>query len=295
MRNNFTKWLKRSYIAILLMVIYVPLVFLVIWSFASESAKGNIDPNPDHWGIDNYINLFTNNDFLNSLLNTLIIMFIVTPISVFIATITCYAVWNNRRTIEKANQAMAKISLINPEIITAISLTLLFTSTWLAIGLDLGLFTIILSHISFCTPYAIISIYPRMQKFKKNLIDASRDLGYSNFKTFFNVVVPYLLPSILGAAALVAVMSFDDFIITNLVRGRTTTISTELYLMTKGIKAWAVAFAAILIIVFIIVISIRLIIGYYKNKHKKQDELIKLFNKNNNFEKNVKLKRNKDE
>lgn len=269
MKNKFFLWLRKSYIGILLLLIYIPLIFTVIWSFASASKKGNIVPNPDSWGFSNYLDLFTNNVFLNSLVNTFIIILFVTPISVFIAVITCYAVWNNSKKIQLVNNAMTKVSIINPEIITAISLTLLFASTWISIGLDLGFFTIILSHISFCTPYAIISIYPRMQKFKKSLIDASKDLGYGSVRTFFNVVIPFLLPSIISASALVIVMSFDDFIITNLVRGRVTTISTEMYLMTKGIKTWAVSFASILIVIFIIYSGIKSIFVLTKKKKNK--------------------------
>lgn len=271
--NKFWAWIKKSYIALLLLVIYVPLIFLVVWSFVNPSEKGNVVTSPNGWGFENYLSLFTDNEFLNGLMNTVIIISIVTPISVIIATITCYAVWNNKKSFEKINNGVSRISLVNPEIITAVSLTLLFASTWIAIGMNLGFFNIILSHISFCTPYAIISIYPRMQKFKANLINASKDLGYSSFKTFFNIVVPYLLPSIVSAAALVIVMSFDDFIITNLVRGRVTTVSTEMYLMTKGIKAWAVAFGALLVVIFILYLSIKSLVGWRKSKKQKLNEL----------------------
>ncbi len=271
--NKFWQWLKKSYIALLLIVIYIPLIFLVVWSFVNPSEKGNVVTSPSGWGFENYLSLFTDNEFLNALMNTVIIISIVTPISVAIATITCYAVWNNKKSFEKMNNGISKISLVNPEIITAVSLTLLFASTWISIGMDLGFFTIILSHISFCTPYAIISIYPRMQKFKVNLINASKDLGYSGFKTFFNIVIPYLLPSILSACALVIVMSFDDFIITNLVRGRITTVSIEMYLMTKGIKAWAVAFGALLVVIFIVYIGIKSLVNWRKSKKQKMNQL----------------------
>lgn len=276
--SNFWKWIKKSYIALLLAIIYIPLIFLVVWSFVNPSEKGNVVTSPSGWGFENYLTLFTDNEFLNGLMNTVIIISVVTPISVIIATITCYAVWNNKKNFEKINNGISRISLINPEIITAVSLTLLFASTWISIGMNLGFFTIILSHISFCTPYAIISIYPRMQKFKANLINASKDLGYSSFKTFFNIVVPYLMPSIVGACALVVVMSFDDFIITNLVRGRVTTVSTEMYLMTKGIKAWAVAFGALLVLIFIIYISIKSIISWRKTKKQKLNKLSAMIN-----------------
>lgn len=275
MRNNFFNYFKRFYIAILLLVIYIPLITLVIWSFAGASDKGNITTEFEG-GLDGYIQLFSDNSFLNGLFNTFIIMGIVTPISVFIATITCFSAWNNKRSVVKITNGISRISLVNPEIITGISLTLLFASTWIPLGLDLGFFTIILSHISFCTPYALITIFPRMQKFNKNLLDASRDLGYSNFKTFFKIIIPYLLPSLIAAMSLVAVMSFDDFIITNLVRGRVTTISTEIYLMAKGIKAWAVAFGAILITIFIIVISVKGIIGFKKERKNKIDEMARI-------------------
>ncbi len=284
--NKFWSWIKKSYIAILLLVIYVPLIFLVVWSFVSPSEKGNVVTDPNGWGFENYLALFTDNDFLNSFMNTVIIVSIVTPLSVMIATITCYAVWNNKKSFEKINNGISKISLVNPEIITAVSLTLLFASTWIALGMQLGFFTIILSHISFCTPYAIVTIYPRMQKFKSNLIDASKDLGYSSFKTFFNIVVPYLLPSIVSASALVIVMSFDDFIITNLVRGRVTTISTEMYLMTKGIKAWAVAFGALLVVIYITVIAIKNLIGWRRSKKQKSNKQLANMIKSNNSEVN---------
>jgi spermidine/putrescine transport system permease protein len=78
----------------------------------------------------------------------------------------------------------SKFTIVNPEAITGISLALLFTSTWVALGMNLGFFTVILAHISFCTPYAIVTIYPRMAKMNTNLIYASYDLGYSKVQTF---------------------------------------------------------------------------------------------------------------
>lgn len=275
MHNNIFRWLKKSYLTLILVLIYVPLIMLVIWSFVNPSERDNVvmNPNQHGWGWGSYLQLFNNSEFLNGLMNTFIIAMLVAPISVFIATITCYAIWNNRKRLVQITHGVAKISIVNPEIITGISLTLLLSSTWIAIGFDFGFFTIILSHISFCTPYALITIYPRMVKFKKNLIDASNDLGYNSFLTFFKIVIPYLLPAIIGALALVIVMSFDDFIITNLVRGRVNTLSSEMYLMAKGIKAWAVAFGALLVIIFITFIAIKGIIGYFKERDKKKIEL----------------------
>jgi spermidine/putrescine transport system permease protein len=104
-------------------------------------------------------------------------------------------------------------------------------------GFNFGFFTVALAHISFCTPYAIVAIYPRMAKMNPNLMLASYDLGHSKTNTFLKVVLPYLLPAILSATAICAAMSLDDFVITNLVNGDFQTIGTLIYTSRKGIKA----------------------------------------------------------
>ena len=131
---------------------------------------------------------------------------------------------------------ISKLNMVIPDVITGIGLAILFSITIIPLSINLGFATIVLAHISFCTPYAIIIIYPRMQKMKKNLILASLDLGYSQIYTFFKITIPFLMPAILSGAAIVFAMSFDDFIITKLVGGKINTISTEMYSMAKGIK-----------------------------------------------------------
>lgn len=114
---------------------------------------------------------------------------------------------------------------------------MLFAVTSLSFKPSLGYFTIIVSHISFSTPYALVVIYPRMQKMNPKLIQASEDLGVSRVRTFFKIVIPYLLPGILSGAAIVFALSFDDYVITNFVRGTTQTVAIQLYSMRKGVKA----------------------------------------------------------
>jgi spermidine/putrescine transport system permease protein len=106
-----------------------------------------------------------------------------------------------------------------------------------ALGFNLGFFTVVLAHISFCVPYAIMAIYPRMIKANYNLILASYDLGRSKIQTFFKITIPYLMPAILSAIAITLAMSLDDFIITSLVNGSFQTVATLIYQSRKGIKA----------------------------------------------------------
>ncbi|GHU50339.1 hypothetical protein FACS189459_4030 [Bacilli bacterium] len=109
--------------------------------------------------------------------------------------------------------------MVTPDAITGISLVMLFSATWIALGAQLGFATVVLAHISFCTPYAIIAIYPKMQKMNYNHVLASYDLGYTKTKTFVKIVIPFLMPAIIGGASIVFAMSFDDFVITYLVNG----------------------------------------------------------------------------
>lgn len=270
-KSNSLTFFRSSYIYIILLLIYIPLIFIVVLSFNGESAKGNIILDFDNPSGNNYIQLFKNDDFLNSFFNSLFVALAVTPISLVIAISTCFGLWYSKnKKVNRTINNMVTANIAIPDIILGISLTLLFTSVWLPLGLDYGYFTIVLAHISFCVPYAILAIYPRMLKFNKNLIHASNDLGASKTRTFFNIILPFLLPAIISAAIIVVAISFDDFVITTLVRGNFQTISTAIYQSSKGIKAWIVTFGAIMVIGFILgslIIAIRK--GLKENRKKR--------------------------
>lgn len=270
-KSSTLTFFRSSYIYIILLLIYIPLIFIVALSFNGESAKGNIILDFNNPNGNNYVQLFKNDDFLNSFFNSLFVALVVTPISLIIAISTCFGLWYSKnRKVNRTITNMVTTNIAIPDIILGISLTLLFTSIWLPLGLDYGYFTIVLAHISFCVPYAILAIYPRMLKFNKNLIHASNDLGASKTRTFFSIVLPFLLPAIIAAAIIVVAISFDDFVITTLVRGNFQTISTAIYQSSKGIKAWIVTFGAIMVISFILgslIVAIRK--GLKENRKKR--------------------------
>lgn len=268
--NKFLSGLRKSYIFIIISIIYIPLILIVFMSFTKPSDKGNINLAFEWNGGQNYIELFKNSEFLNAFANTAIILIFTVPISTIIATLACFGIWNAKQVYKNTVIGSSKFNVAIPEIISGIALALLFSVTFVAAGINLGFITIILAHISFCTPYAIMIIYPRMQKMNKNLILASIDLGYTKLQTFFKVTIPYLMPAILSGAAMVFAMSFDDFIITKLVGGRISTISTEMYSMAKGIKSWAVTFGAIVVMISFAVTGIIAIVKFSKIKNEKR-------------------------
>lgn len=279
--TRFLNFLKKTYIFIILALIYIPLIIVIFLSFTDPSSKGNINLNFSFNNGENWIMLFQNDEFLNALSNTAIIVVFTVPISTIIATLTCFGIWNAKNVYKNITLGSSKLNMIVPDIITGISLALLFSLTIIPMGVNLGFATVILAHISFCTPYAILIIYPRMMKMKKNLILASMDLGYSKIYTFFKVIIPFLMPAIISAAAIVFSISFDDFIITKLVGGKVSTISTEMYTMARGIKAWAVTFGAI-IVIFIFFLAFLIGIKKYLKERKRSNTFKLKFSKNIN-------------
>lgn len=279
MKSRILNFLHRSYIFIIILLIYIPLITVVVLSFTQPSDKGNLNLNFVFNDGKNWINLFKDNEFLNALSNTAIIVVITVPISTIIAAITAFGIWNSKQFYKNTVMGISKLNMVIPDVITGIGLAILFSITIIPLSINLGFATIVLAHISFCTPYAIIIIYPRMQKMKKNLILASLDLGYSQIYTFFKITIPFLMPAILSGAAIVFAMSFDDFIITKLVGGKINTISTEMYSMAKGIKMWAVTFGAAIVLIGILVTVIIGIKKYITEKQKKKIRNYKKFHK----------------
>lgn len=273
-RNKFTSkllvFLKAWYIFIVLACIYIPLIVIVLLSFNPATEKNNVNLNFGVPSFVNYLNLWTDDTFINALLNTLLLSIIVVPISIIFGIMTCYGLWKARLTTKSIFLNASRLSIINPEAITGISLLLLFSSTIIPLGVNLGFFTVVLAHISFCTPYAIITIYPRILKMNPNLVLASYDLGNGKMRTLFKVVLPYLWPSILSAIVIVFSMSWDDFIITNLVNGSFQTIGTAIYMTRKGIKAWVVTFGAIMVIITLVIT-----VGIFVSKTIKEKNLLK--------------------
>lgn len=259
-KSSIINFLKKWYIYIIIFLIYTPLVFIILLSFVGQSEKGNILDNFNQMTGENYIEIFKNNEFLNAFLNSILVSIVVVPVSLIIALITSLGIWGSNTRIKNTFLNFAKFDIAIPDIISGVTLSVLFSLVWLSLGQNFGYFTVVVAHISFCTPYAIMAIYPRMSKFQGSLISASMDLGWSKFRTYLNIVIPFLRSSIITAFVLVTTLSFDDFIITSLVNGNFSTIGTTIFESNKGIKAWIVTFGAIIVmvsLVFTIIIMAR--------------------------------------
>jgi len=254
--SKFKNFLKQWYIFIFITIIYLPLIVIILISFQGQTSRGNITNNFGMPDAINYIELWKDNQFVNALLNSLLLGAVTTPIVVLISTITCFGIWKARKAQTQSVLLASNLTIVSPDAITGISLLVMFSIVLIPLGVNLGFFTVVLAHISFGIPYAIIAIYPRMSKMNINLINASYDLGYNKVQTFFKVTLPYLTPAIISGASIAFAMSLDDFIITNMINGSFQTIGTAIYSTRKGIKAWVVTFGAIVVLLTFAVVAI---------------------------------------
>ena len=220
------KILSQGYLWLLLIVLYSPILIIAIFSFTEAKVLGNWTG----FSTSLYTNLFTggvNNMLLSAMENTVIIAIIAATISTLLGTIAAIGIFNltgrKRTTINFLND----IPMMNPDIITAISLFILFV----ALGISQGYVTVVLAHISFCTPYVVLSVMPRLKQMNPNTYEAALDLGATPFQALRKILFPQLKSGMISGWILAFTLSIDDFAVTLFTKGNEglETLSTYIY------------------------------------------------------------------
>lgn len=244
--------LKNFYIFLIFLFLYAPIVTLIILSFNASKTRAK-------WGgftLSWYAALFQNDAIMEALLNTLSIALIASVLATIIGTVACIAIMSLKRKPRTIWLGITNIPMMNADIVTGISLMLLF----LSLGLRFGYGTILLSHITFCIPYVILSVMPRMRQINGSIFEAAMDLGAGPVESFMKVVLPDIMPGILSGFLMSFTMSLDDFIITHFTKGAgVDTLSTKIYTeVKKGIKPEMYALSTL---IFVTVLLLLLIIN----------------------------------
>lgn len=247
----------RIYTALIFIFLYAPIATLMVLSFNASKTRAKWGGFTTKW----YVSLFHNKDILNALSNTLIIALSSALIATVIGTIACIAMNSMHRRTKAVMMGITNIPMLNAEIVTGISLMLLFIS----FGLKFGMGTILLAHITFNIPYVILSVMPRMKQLNPSIYEAALDLGASQLTAFFRVVFPDLLPGILSGFLMAFTMSLDDFIITHFTKGAgVDTLSTKIYTeVKKGIKPEMYALSTL---IFMTVLVLLLLVNLSPSK-----------------------------
>lgn len=243
--------LRRLYIGLIFLFLYAPILTLIVLSFNASKTRAK-------WGgftLKWYLQMFDNRAILQALSNTLIIALLSALIATVIGTIACISLQSMKRRNRALIMGITNIPMLNADIVTGISLMLLF----LTFGMRFGFMTILLSHITFNIPYVILSVMPRMKQLNPSIYEAALDLGASHIHAFFKVVFPDILPGILSGFLMAFTMSLDDFIITHFTKGPgIDTLSTKIYTeVKKGIKPEmyslsTLIFVTVLILLFLV-------------------------------------------
>ncbi len=243
---------SRLFILIMFLFLYAPIFVLIVFSF--NNSKSNAV-----WGgftLDWYLQLFQNNTVLSALQTTLLVSVLATLIATVAGTAAAIGFYNMKRKVRSACLTVNNIPLTNADIITGVSMMLLFVfagqvlaglsswlnaqswaesaGLWFDFGFNLGFPTLLIAHITFDIPYVILSVMPKLRQLDPNIAEAAQDLGATNFYAFRKVVLPELMPGIINGMLIAFTMSIDDFVISYFTAGsQVSTLSMVVYSMVR--------------------------------------------------------------
>lgn len=235
--------------ALLLVFFYAPILFMIIFSFNSSKSLTHFTGFSLRW----YEAMLKNHGMMESLYVTIIIALLATINSTIIGTITAIGLSKSKKVLRAFVSQVNDFPIMNPEIVTAIGLMLLF----ITFQIEKGFVTLLLAHIAFCIPYVILSIMPKIKSLDPNLADAAMDLGATPWQALVKVIVPQIMPGIVSGALIAFTMSFDDFVISYFVTGQgVKNLSIMVYTMSKRINPSVNAISTLVVLLITITLTI---------------------------------------
>ena len=241
---------SKIYIGLVFLFLYAPIFVLIANSFNQSKSR-------TVWTgftLDWYKKLFNNEVILKSLLNTLIVAAIASVISTILGTAAAIGIYKMKKITRSLIVNITYIPIMNSEMVTGVSLMLLFV----ALHIDLGYFTLICAHVTFCVPYVVLNVLPKLRQMNKNLYDAALDLGCSPLQAFRHVVIPEIMPGILTGFLMSLTYSIDDFTISYFTHGSTSqTLPITIYSMTRRkVSPEVNALSAIIFVVVLVILLV---------------------------------------
>lgn len=266
------KTLQNIYLSLIIFLLYAPIVTLVVLSFNNSKTRAKWGGFTGKW----YISLFQNEQIMSALYTTLVIALLSALIATLIGTAAAIGIQGMKRKSRTIAMGITNIPMLNADIVTGISLMLLFIAVgsglkYLGINFSLGFATVLIAHITFNIPYVILSVMPKLKQTKRSTYEAALDLGASPIYAFFKVVFPDILPGVFSGFLLAFTMSLDDFVITHFTKGPgVDTLSTKIYSeVRKGIKPEMYALSTLL---FVSVLILLILINVSPNKKGSADK-----------------------
>ena len=267
-----TSTLSKLYIALVFIFLYAPMAVMMVFSFNGSESTYIMNGLSLQW----YQRLFNDSMTMNALKNTVILAVISALISTFLGTMAAVGIYNMKNKYLKSSvMTVTNIPMMNPEIVTGISMMLLFVfvGVWLNRTNVLGFATILIAHITFQLPYVILSVLPKLRQTDPRVFEAAQDLGCHPVKAFFKVVLPQIRSGIVSGAIMAFTLSLDDFIISYFTNGPDfQTLPIHIFSMTKKRVKPDMYALSTLIFVAILILLILMNIAQ-SNSDKKQRKL----------------------
>lgn len=261
------KILAHGYLWLLLALLYAPILIIIIFSFTEAKVLGNWTG----FSFKLYSSLFSggvNSSLINAIINTILIALIAATVSTALGSLAAIGIFNMKSRMRNVMNFTNSIPIMNPDIITGVSLFLLFVS----FGISQGFTTVVLAHIAFCTPYVVLSVMPRLVKMNPNIYEAALDLGATPFQALNKVIFPEILPGMISGFILSFTLSIDDFAVTLFTKGNVglDTLSTYIYAdARKG--GLTPELRPLSTIIFVTVLVLLIIINVRAEKQKKKE------------------------
>lgn len=264
----------RVYTALIFLFLYAPILVLIVFSFNdTETASRTVWSG---FSLKWYQKLFEDRLILEALRNTLIIAVVAALASTVLGTVAAVGINSMKKLPRRVMMNITNFPMVNPEIVTGVSLMLLFVfAVGLFGGRSLGMGSIIAAHITFCLPYVILSVLPKLRQMDPNLYEAAQDLGCPPVKAFFKVVLPEISSGIVTGMIMAFTLSIDDFVISYFTSGTTQTLPIYIYSMTR--KRVSPEINALSTVLFAVVMALLIIINVRKEQDspaEKQEERV---------------------
>ena len=270
MRKN--RWLSSLYVWLVMLFLYAPIAVLIVFSFNDSKSLAVFSGFSLRW----YEELLRDRNTLESVKNTLILAASATAIATVIGTMAAVGINKLRSKWYRAvMNTVTDIPMTNPDIITGISLMLMFVFVGRLFGAStsLNFVTLLIAHVTFCTPYVILQVLPKLQQMDKALREAAMDLGCTPMRAFFKAELPEILPSIITGAIMAFTLSLDDFVISYFTSGNGfETLPIRIFGMTK--KAVTPKMYALATIIFIVTMSLLLISNLVGSDDQKKQKRV---------------------
>ncbi len=225
------KTLSRIYNGLIFFFLYAPIAVLIFFSFNSSRSRVKFTGFSLKW----YMELFADREILNALWVTLSVAIISTIVATVIGTAAAVGIQGMNSKLRTVFMAVNNIPMVNPEIVTGISMMLLFTFIYQSTGLlQRGYLTLLISHITFCIPYVVLQVMPKLRQMNRHMFEAALDLGCRPLPAFFKVMLPEIMPGVVTGALMAFTMSLDDFVISLFTSGaEAQNLSVTIYSMVK--------------------------------------------------------------